>query len=135
MIVAVTSVQGRLAVPLHSGYVASKRALQGLCETLRMELDGTGVTVNVVVPGGPTDTPFVGEIGIAREKMLRPTVMVPPILWLMSDEADGFTGRRIVAGHWDTTLAPATAAAKTARAIGWPELTGTPVWPGGRPER
>jgi NAD(P)-dependent dehydrogenase (short-subunit alcohol dehydrogenase family) len=37
---------------------------------------------------------------------------------------------RAVAGHWDTSLAPATAAAKIARSIGWPELTGDVIWLG-----
>lgn len=50
MIVAITSIQSRIPVPLHTGYVASKRALQGFCESLRMELDGSGVDVLTVLP-------------------------------------------------------------------------------------
>jgi NAD(P)-dependent dehydrogenase (short-subunit alcohol dehydrogenase family) len=50
MIVAISSIQGRISVPLHTGYVASKHALQGFCETLRMELNGTGVDVLTVLP-------------------------------------------------------------------------------------
>jgi len=50
MIVAVSSIQGRIGVPLHTGYVASKHALQGFCETLRMELRGSGVDVLTVLP-------------------------------------------------------------------------------------
>lgn len=111
-------------------YGAVKSALESTAAVWAKELDGSGITVNIVVPGGPTDTPFVREIGIPRQKMLRPTVMAPPIQWLMSDESNGFTGRRIVAGHWDTTLAPATAAAKVARSIAWPELTGDVIWLG-----
>ncbi|MFT5445097.1 MAG: NAD(P)-dependent dehydrogenase (short-subunit alcohol dehydrogenase family) [Gammaproteobacteria bacterium] len=109
-------------------YGAVKSALESTSAVWAKELDGTGITVNVIVPGGPTDTPFVVEIGIPRQNMLRPAVMAPPIQWLMSDESNGFTGRRIVAGHWDTQLAPATAAAKVARTIGWPELTGDVIW-------
>jgi NAD(P)-dependent dehydrogenase (short-subunit alcohol dehydrogenase family) len=109
-------------------YGAVKSALESTSAVWAKELDGSGVTVNVVVPGGPTDTPFVGDIGIAREKMLRPAVMTPPLRWLMSAESDGVTGRRFVAGHWDTGLAPAAAAAKIARSIGWPELTGDVIW-------
>jgi NAD(P)-dependent dehydrogenase (short-subunit alcohol dehydrogenase family) len=109
-------------------YGAVKSALESTAAVWAKQLEGTGVTVNVVVPGGPTDTPFVKDIGISREKMLRPEVMAPPVQWLMSDETDGLTGRRFVAGHWDTTLAPAAAAAKIARAIAWPELTGDVIW-------
>jgi NAD(P)-dependent dehydrogenase (short-subunit alcohol dehydrogenase family) len=111
-------------------YGAVKSALESTAAVWAKELDGTGISVNIVVPGGPTDTPFVREIGIPRQKMLRPSVMAPPIQWLMSDESNGFTGRRIVAGHWDTSLAPATAAANIARSIGWPELTGDVIWLG-----
>ncbi|MGB1717198.1 MAG: SDR family oxidoreductase, partial [Candidatus Latescibacterota bacterium] len=50
LFVAVSSVQGKVPVPLHSGYVASKHAVQGFCDTLRLELLGTGVDVMVVLP-------------------------------------------------------------------------------------
>jgi short-subunit dehydrogenase len=50
LLVAVSSVQGKVPVPLHSGYVASKHAVQGFCDTLRLELLGSGVDVMVVLP-------------------------------------------------------------------------------------
>jgi NAD(P)-dependent dehydrogenase (short-subunit alcohol dehydrogenase family) len=50
MVVAITSIQGRIGVPMHTGYVASKHALQGFCETLRMELKGSGVDILTVLP-------------------------------------------------------------------------------------
>ena len=50
MIVAVSSVQGRVGVPFHSGYTASKHALDGLLETLRAELHGQVRILNVM-PG------------------------------------------------------------------------------------
>ena len=49
-IVAITSIQGKIGVPLHTGYVASKHALQGFCETLRMEVEESGVRVLTVLP-------------------------------------------------------------------------------------
>ncbi len=51
-LVAISSIQGKIAVPLHTGYVASKHALQGFCDSLRMELDldGAGVGVLTVLP-------------------------------------------------------------------------------------
>lgn len=111
-------------------YGAVKAALESTSAVWANQLEGTGITVNVIVPGGPTDTPFVAEIGIPRQKMLRAAVMAPPVQWLMNSESDGFNGRRIVAGHWNTKLAPATAAAKVARSIAWPELTGDVIWSG-----
>ena len=50
MIVAISSVQGRVGVPFHSGYTASKHALDGLLETLRAELHGEVRILNVM-PG------------------------------------------------------------------------------------
>ena len=50
MIVAISSVQGRVGVPFHSGYTASKHALDGLLETLRIELHGQVRILNVM-PG------------------------------------------------------------------------------------
>lgn len=50
MIVAISSVQGRVGVPFHSGYTASKHALDGLLEVLRTEL-GDDVRILNVMPG------------------------------------------------------------------------------------
>ena len=50
MIVAISSIQGKIGVPLHTGYVASKHAVLGFFEALRMELDGSGVDVLTVLP-------------------------------------------------------------------------------------
>ena len=50
-IVAISSIIGRLAVPGEAAYCASKFAVTGLCDALRMELKGTGISVTVVYPG------------------------------------------------------------------------------------
>ena len=50
-IVAVSSLAGRTGVPFRSGYAASKHAMAGFFDSLRIELDGSGVTVTVVDPG------------------------------------------------------------------------------------
>lgn len=50
-IVNVSSVVGKLAFPFHGAYAASKFALVGMTEALRGELEGSGVTATVVLPG------------------------------------------------------------------------------------
>lgn len=50
VIAAVGSIQGKIPVPLHTGYVASKHALQGFLDTLRAELRGTGVDIVMALP-------------------------------------------------------------------------------------
>lgn len=49
-IVAISSLAGRNGVPARSGYVASKHAMTGFFDTLRIELMGSGVSVTVVYP-------------------------------------------------------------------------------------
>jgi NAD(P)-dependent dehydrogenase (short-subunit alcohol dehydrogenase family) len=110
-------------------YGAAKAALESMSAVWAKELDGSGITVNVLVPGGPTDTALIAnESGWPRDKMLRPEIMGPPAAWLVSDEAATFTGRRITAARWDSKLNPADAAARSSRAIGWPELAADAVW-------
>jgi hypothetical protein len=69
-------------------------------------LNGTGVTVNVLVLAGITNAPMVSESGFDRAKMIQPEVMVPPLLWLVSDAAGKVTGRRFLGVHWDPALSP-----------------------------
>ena len=51
-----TSFDTMLAAGL-SAYGASKAALEASCVAWSKDLEGTGVSVNILVPGGPTDTP------------------------------------------------------------------------------
>ncbi len=110
-------------------YGAVKSALESMSAVWAQQLDGSGITVNVLVPGGPTDTPFIAdEAGWPRDKMLRPAIMAAPVVWLMSDAANGLTGRRITASDWDLSLPPAEAAVAASRGIGWPELVSHQTW-------
>jgi NAD(P)-dependent dehydrogenase (short-subunit alcohol dehydrogenase family) len=49
-IVAISSVAGLVGVPTRTGYSASKHAMLGFFDSLRIELSGMGVTVTVVAP-------------------------------------------------------------------------------------
>ena len=117
-------------------YGPSKAGLESMSFGHSQEFEGTGVTVNVVVPGGPTDTAFVpDDIGVARSELIAPPVMVPPIVWLCSDAAQQITGNRYVAAQWDTSLPPAEAEKACRAPAAWPQLGQSPVWPGGKPSR
>lgn len=50
-LVAISSLTGKTGVPTRTGYAASKHAMQGFFDSLRVELLGTGVDVLVVSPG------------------------------------------------------------------------------------
>jgi len=110
-------------------YGATKAALESASAVWAAELAGSGITVNVLIPGGPTDTPFIGdESGWDRSAMLRPAIMGPPLAWLLSDAAGAYTGQRIIAARWDAARPEAGG-----RAIGWPELGADAVWLQGSP--
>lgn len=50
LIVAISSLSGLVGAPMLSGYSASKHAVIGFFETLRMELAKTGVGVTIIAP-------------------------------------------------------------------------------------
>jgi len=115
-------------------YSACKAGLEALSASHAKEFAGTGVTVNVVVPGGPSDTPMVPVVsGFDRKALIPAAVMAPPVVWLCSPAADAVTGNRYVAADWDAGLLPAEAERRCRAPIAWPDLAQTPVWPGGRP--
>jgi len=111
-------------------YGASKAALEAMSAVWAKELEQSGITVNILVPGGPTDTAFISDdAGIARDKMLKPEVMAAPVRWLASDASNAVTGQRFVAASWDSGLDDLQAAKLAGAPIGWPELGKTVVWP------
>ena len=62
-----SSVLGLIAVPYRGAYCASKFALEALADTLRLELNGTGIGVSLIEPG-PISTRFIeNSIAAARE--------------------------------------------------------------------
>ncbi len=50
-IVAVSSLTGKTGVPTRSGYSASKHAMAGFFDSIRIELAGSGVSVTTLYPG------------------------------------------------------------------------------------
>jgi len=128
----IVNVTTSLGTMLNAGsptYGPSKAALEALSAIMAKDLDGTGVTVNVLVPGGITNTPMVSESGFDRAKMIQPEVMAPPLLWLVSDAAGKVTGRRFLGVHWDPTLSPEQAAEKAGAPVAWTSIATMPITP------
>ena len=70
------------------------------------DLADSPVTVNVLLPGGPTDTGMIPE-GVpaqTRERLLDPAIMGPPIVWLASPAAAGVHDERIIAADFEQWL-------------------------------
>ena len=110
--------------PGRSCYGPGKAALEASTLIWSKELEGTGVTCNVLIPGGPTATPIHEKSrGIPVEQMLKPDIMAAPVLWLASAASNGVTGRRFSAKLWDNTLPPSQAAEKAAAPAAWDSLS------------
>jgi 3-oxoacyl-[acyl-carrier protein] reductase len=106
-------------------YGATKAALEANSVVWAMDVAGTGVTVNVLLPGAASDTalipggdvggravpdyrPGLGERGdVGRIAGLLPAdIVVPPALWLASDDSADWNGRRFIAKDWNPHLSP-----------------------------
>jgi NAD(P)-dependent dehydrogenase (short-subunit alcohol dehydrogenase family) len=127
-IVTVTTSLGTMVREGFLLYGSSKAAAESAMAVLAADLTGTGVTSNVLVPGGMTDTPMVGDVP-NREKMLRPAIMVEPLLWLLSDETRDVNGKRFIAADWDTALPPSQAADRAGAPIAWLSIARMPIEP------
>lgn len=105
-----------------SPYGPSKAALESETIIWSQDLAGTGVTVNALLPGGATLTGMIpdGVPDAARAALLDPAIVVPPLLWLVSPDSDGTTGRRLVATRWRTELSGREAAEAAIDQAGWP---------------
>src|SRR3954471_13325999 len=108
-------------------YGPCKAALEAMSAGHAEEFRASGITVNVVLPGGPVDTPMIPpESGFDRAALISPAVMATPVVWLSSDAANGITGNRYIAAHWDATLVPQEAERRCRTPAGWPGI-GTPM--------
>ena len=111
-------------------YGPSKAASEAHVAVMAEDLAGTGVTANVLVPGGPVNTRMVPAESVAnRASLIQPDVMVSPLLWLASPASDGVTGRRFIAALWDPALPPAQAAEKAGAPAAWPSLGRQAIYP------
>ena len=133
-IVNVTTSLDTMIRGAYTPYGQSKAALEAATASWAKDLQKTGVTVNVLVPGGPTNTGFIPAASpFDRSKLVQPDVMVAPICWLASNASDGITDSRFVGASWDRSLPAAEAARKCQARAAWPNAGTQAVWPGAPP--
>jgi short-subunit dehydrogenase len=107
VIVNVGSALSERAVPLQSAYVATKHAIRGFSEALRMELEHeeTGIDVVVILPSS-INTPLFNwarsKLGV--QPMPVPPVYEPRVVAQAICHAAEHGGREIVAGGWGKLL-------------------------------
>ena len=127
-VVSISTSRPTMRRPGVGPYGPIKTALEATTLIWAQELAATGVTANILLPGGISDTALVpgdnvgkrakpfaagkGPLGLegASSDLLPAEIMGPPILWLASDESNEISGRRFVARDWDPDLPPPRAA-------------------------
>ena len=92
-----------------SPYGVTKAAIEASTQIWARDLEGTGVTVNSLLPGGAADSDpnKLQQPGVV---LLPGDIMNPLIVWLASERANGVTGCRFVGKKWDPSLPPDAAA-------------------------
>ena len=83
-------------------YGPSKAALESMSTIWAQELEGMGITLNVLLPGGATNTGMIPDNfpELKRKELIDPAIMGLPAVYLASDDASGINGQRIIANEW-----------------------------------
>ena len=84
-------------------YGPSKAALESMSIIWAQELEGSGINLNILLPGGATLTGMIPETFSLEQKalLLKPEIMGPAAVYLASDEAKYINGKRIIAAEWN----------------------------------
>jgi len=83
---------------------ARDAGVEALARVMAADLEGSPVTLNILLPGGATETGMIPEDvpDELRSGLLDADVMGPPIVWLASPAAAGVHAERIVATEFTT---------------------------------
>lgn len=89
-------------------YGPSRAGAESLSRIMTEDLRPYNIAVNLLYPGGATATGMIPEDAPAslKSQLLPPEIMGPPIVYLASDDAQGLSGERIDASHWETWRDP-----------------------------
>lgn len=108
-IVNISTSRRNFSGPRNSPYGVSKAAVESQTLVWARDLDGTGITVNSLLPGGAADT----DPNRPRKEgqvLLPVDIMDPLAVWLASVQSDGVNGSRFVGKSWNPELPPGEAA-------------------------
>ena len=111
-------------------YGPAKAAMEALAAVMARDLEGSGITVNVVIPGRTalsesesrrTDASVRRPNGRRLQPRNPPEIMGPPVVWLASDQASHIHGLRITCNKWNPSIDPLEAIKVASTPIGWLE--------------
>lgn len=95
-IINTTSVSGIYGNAGQTNYGAAKAGIAAMTIIASRELARYGITVNAVAPGAltrMTEDLGMGQLSDADKDSMHPRWIAPIVTWLVSDEANGVTGR------------------------------------------
>ncbi len=121
-IIGVTTSMDTMYREKGSPYGPSKAGHEAFIATISQELEGTGVTANVLVPGGMANTNLIAPGGPSPDEMINPAVMQAPVVWLASEASNGINGRRFIAYNWDESLPLEERIERAGAPAAWPQL-------------
>ena len=111
-------------------YGPSKAALEAHTVVMARHLEGSGVTANVLIPGGLADTRVVPpSVRRSRAPIIPADIMREPTIWLVSDDSNGINGMRFVALRWNASLPLDECVAAAGAPAAWPQLGAQAVDP------
>ena len=129
-IINVTTSLDTMYLPGAGAYGPTKAALEAHTRIMAQDMDGTGVTANILIPGGPVNTRMIPEAsGIAREALIQPNVMQKPVTWLASENSDGVTAMRFIAALWDESLDREARIEKAGAPAAWTQIPSVALYP------
>ncbi len=87
-------------------YGPARAGAEALSRIMAADLRGTGITVNILLPGGATETGMLPPAADrpAQFALIDPAVMGPPIVWLALPLARQVHDERIIATSFDAWL-------------------------------
>ena len=113
-----------------SPYGPSKAAHEALVAMASRELEGTGVTANVLLPGAVANTDLIpNDSTYERDSMLKPEVVQSQLVWLASEASNGINGQRLSGCYWDEDLPLGERLEKAATPAAWPQLGSQAIKP------
>lgn len=104
-------------------YGQAKAALEASTHCWGEDLEGTGVTCNVLIPGGAADTTMIPDHApVDRSKLVAPDAMGPPVCFLASEASNGVNKKRLVARGWSQSASVEDNLKTCMSPAAWPDL-------------
>ena len=123
-IINVTTSLDTMTRPGMGAYGPAKACAEAFTASLAGDLEGTGVSANVLIPGGRADTRMIPDDGefTDRTLLVPRDAMVAPVVWLASDASDGVNNMRFRAALFDPEKPLEHGAAAARAPVAWPQL-------------